>query len=58
LTPAQIVATAEVIGSPALLALVRGHLANGHPALAETCLRLPLVKLAMLDAVLERAKTK
>lgn len=59
MTPAQIIAAAEIIGSPALLALVHGHLNNGHPALAEACLNIPPAKLAIIDAVfawaLERA---
>lgn len=50
MTPEQIIAAAEVAGSPALLALVHGHLNNGHPALAAACLAIPPVKLAILDA--------
>ena len=38
-----------------MLALVHGHINNGHPALAEACLRIPPAKLALIDATFARA---
>ena len=55
LTPTQIIALAEAAGSPALLALVHGHLNNGHPALAERCLGLTALQLAVLDVAFAKA---
>ena len=55
LTPEAIIAAAESTGSRALLAMVHGHLTNGHPALAEACLSIPPVKLAIIEATFLRA---
>ena len=35
--------------------MVHGHLNNGHPALAEACLSIPPVKLAIIEATFLRA---
>ncbi len=35
--------------------MVHGHLTNGHPALAEACLSIPPVKLAIIEATFLRA---
>ena len=37
------------------MALVHGHLNNGHPALAEACLGIPPMHLVILDAALAKA---
>lgn len=55
MTPEAIIAAAESTGSRALLAMVHGHLNNGHPALAEACLSIPPAKLAVIEATFLRA---
>lgn len=55
LTPAQILAIAEITGSPVLKLLVIGHLQAGNHHLAEQCLTIPAYKLAILDLALPQA---
>lgn len=55
LTPAQILAIAEITGSPVLRLLVVGHLQAGNHHLAEACLNIPAYKLAILDLALPQA---
>lgn len=50
MTPEEILARAALSDSPALHALVTGHLQTGRPAMAEAALRLPVDALAALDA--------
>lgn len=55
LTPFQILAAAEITGSPVLKLLVIGHLQAGNHHLAEQCLAIPAVKLAILDMAFPQA---
>lgn len=55
MTPEDILARAALSDSPALHALVTGHLQAGRPDMAEAALRLPVDALAALDAWLAEA---
>ena len=58
MTPEQMVAAARASGSPALEALVVGHLAAGRIGMAAIALRLPPEAWPVLDNAFEEAKAE
>lgn len=58
MTPEQMVSAARASGSPALEALVVGHLAAGRIGMAALALRLTPEALAALDEAFARAKNE
>lgn len=57
MTPEEIIAKAQASGSPALEALVMGHIAAGRPGMAWLALGLDAETLAALDAYFTEARS-